>query len=227
MQDDIETKKNEVKLNIEQGPVSSSVEKVLQKNRIAVQSYHSRSFTGNHCHKYLTTKTNNEICDHVVKECEKVLFECNVSEEKAGKMKEKAKNISEKFRKLNSKYAKVHESVSHCLPIADEEVNDIVQYISDYLMFYREKFENQSIPKQHFLEVHLVEWIRKWHVGLRLHGEQGGEHVHAMFNSLKHSMRGVHQPLMNLRCTMREHHVRVSPNVTSSFPKQKRRKLFE
>ena len=72
-----------------------------------------------------------------------------------------------------------------------------------------------------------MQWIRKFQVGLGLHGEQGCESTHAIFNSLKHSMRSVHQPLQNLKCTMREHHVRTSPALTSTLPKSKRRKLFD
>ena len=90
------------------------------------------------------------------------------------------------------------------------------------MLFYRVRFKNQSFPRQHFLDIHLLKWIEKRHVG-----EQAGEHVPSLFNSLKHSMRGVHQPLMKLRCKMREHHIRVSPNITFSFPKPKRRILFD
>ena len=227
LQDKINDTKAALKLGVNQGPISNTIDGVLQKNRIVVQSYHSRSFTGNHCHKYLDLKVNQEICKHVFVECKNILSPYENGAQKVDLILEKAENISEIFHKLNSKFAKVHNSVSHCLPLGEAETDEIEQYIKDYLAFYRETFEFQIIPKQHFLEIHVLQWIRRWQTGLGLHGEQGCESSHAVFNGLKHSMRAVHHPLTNLKCTMREHHVRTSSAISISLPKPKRRKLFE
>ena len=37
----------------------------------------------------------------------------------------KANSVSELFKKLNQKFAKVNDSVSNCLPIAQEEAEEI------------------------------------------------------------------------------------------------------
>ena len=227
LQDKINDAKATIKLEVNQGPISDTIDGVLQKNRIVVQSYHSRSFTGNHCHKYLDLKVNYEICHHVLVECKNILSPYENDAQKVDLILKKAENVSQIFIKLNSKFAKVHNAVSHCLPLGEVEADEIEQYISDYLTFYRETFEFQIIPKQHFLEIHVIEWIRRWQTGLGLHGEQGCESSHAIFNGLKHSMRAVHNPLQNLKCTMREHHVRTSPAISKSLPKPKRRKLFD
>ena len=227
LQDEIDNSKESLVLEVNQGPISSSVDQILQKHRITVQSYHSRSFTGNHCHKYLDQKINPKICDHVHIECKNILSQFNGDAKKVHAILEKAKEVSELFKELNHKFARVHNSISHCLPIAEEEAVEIEQYICDYLRFFREKIGYQIIPKQHFLEAHVMPWIRKWQVGLGLHGEQGCESTHAIFNSLKHSMRSVHHPLQNLKLTMREHHVRTSPGLTSTLPKSMRRRLFD
>ena len=58
----------------------------------------------------------------------------------------------------------------------ENDVNDIEDSISMYMNFYRAHFsEVRVIPKQHILEAHCVQWIRRWGFGLAFHGEQGGE----------------------------------------------------
>ena len=39
-------------------------------------------------------------------------------------------------------------------------------------------------PKLHMLEDHALEFIREWGVGFGFYAEQGGESIHAEFNSL-------------------------------------------
>ena len=60
--------------------------------------------------------------------------------------------------------------------------------IDSYLTYYRNLFDNERVmrllPKMHFLEDHLLEWIKRYKVGMGLHGEQGGESLHATFNNL-------------------------------------------
>lgn len=60
------------------------------------------------------------------------------------------------------------------------------------MKFYRASFETSVTPKMHFLEDHVVPWVRRWKVGLSFHGEQGAESLHAEINKLKgpfHSIR--------------------------------------
>ena len=58
--------------------------------------------------------------------------------------------------------------------------------IKAFLNFYRDHFPGSSVtPKMHFLEDHIIPWIRRWKVGLVFRGEQGAESIHAQFNRLK------------------------------------------
>ncbi|GFO34233.1 hypothetical protein PoB_006073800 [Plakobranchus ocellatus] len=43
------------------GPVCSQLDAVLDKHAMTPQSYHSRSFTGNHCNKYLHPEVFKDI----------------------------------------------------------------------------------------------------------------------------------------------------------------------
>ena len=49
--------------------------------------------------------------------------------------------------------------------------------------FYCQTFSSSFIPKMHFLEDHVVPWMKKWKVGLSFHGKQGAESIHAAFKS--------------------------------------------
>ena len=58
------------------------------------------------------------------------------------------------------------------------------------------------LPKMHFLEDHLLEWIKCYKVGMGLHGEQGGESLHATFNNLNRLHWNQQNPLKRLCLTM-------------------------
>ena len=110
--------------------------------------------------------------------------------------------------------------------MSDQDIPEVKELIHSYMACFREQFPGKVIPKQHFLECHVPEWMSTWQVGMALHGEQGGKHIHAVFNNLQASMRGVKNPLENLISVMKEHHIRTSPSVISRQPRIKRRKLF-
>ena len=57
----------------------------------------------------------------------------------------------------------------------------------------------------HVLEVHDVPWLREWHIGFGLMGEQGAESVHAYFNSLKRVHASTANPVNQLKQMMRDH----------------------
>ncbi len=71
----------------------------------------------------------------------------------------------------------------------------------------------------------MVTWLRKWGVGFGTMGEQGAESIHANFNGIERSFANmVHNPVDRLRCVMREHYLRVSPENICLLPPVKRRK---
>ena len=48
------------------GPVAANIDTVLQDTYIKIQAFHSRSFIGNHCHKYLKPKVYEDLTNSVV-----------------------------------------------------------------------------------------------------------------------------------------------------------------
>ena len=80
--------------------------------------------------------------------------------------------------------------------------------------------------KMHILEHHMLDWIRSHQVGCGLMGEQGAESIHSQFNSLAATYKTIPDPIDRLKCIMKEHYLKVSPQIQSATPpKQKRLKL--
>ena len=48
------------------GPVASNLDCALAKHNIIPQSYHSRSFIGNHCHKYLRDDVYKDVTTSII-----------------------------------------------------------------------------------------------------------------------------------------------------------------
>ena len=69
--------------------------------------------------------------------------------------------------------------------------------------------ESAITPKMHILQEHVLEWMKRWHVGLGLHGEQGAESIHNKFNQLQRQFACIRDPLNLLKLILKEHHVQV------------------
>ena len=54
------------------GPLCSTLDTILDNYNITPQSYHSRSFIGNHCHRYYTQEVYKKLTTHIVK----ITMEC-------------------------------------------------------------------------------------------------------------------------------------------------------
>ena len=83
--------------------------------------------------------------------------------------------------------------------------------------FYRSTFPQASVlPKMHLMESHMVPWLRKWHLGFGMMGEQGAESIHASFNSIERSFANmIHNRVDRLLSVVKEHHLRILPaNIT-------------
>lgn len=97
--------------------------------------------------------------------------------------------------------------------------------IKEFMKFYRESFPWATVlPKMHMLEEHVLPWLRRWHVGFGLMGEQGAESIHACFNSLKTTYRGVPNPVRRLKLMMHEHFLQIAPSNIAAKPAVKKRK---
>ena len=67
-----------------------------------------------------------------------------------------------------------------------------------------------------------MDFVKRWHFGLALHGEQGGEETHAFVNELKVRVRGVNKEDDKLRLLMKEWLTIVSPLLRSAVPSSKK-----
>lgn len=93
------------------------------------------------------------------------------------------------------------------------------------MAYYRKEFPHATVlPKMHMLEEHVLPWLRKWHVGFGLLGEQGIESIHAHFNSLGRTYRSIPDEVQRLRQLLKEHLLHIAPEHVSATPEIKRRK---
>ena len=82
----------------------------------------------------------------------------------------------------------------------------------------------------HMMEDHVIPFIRRTQHGMGLLGEQGGESMHAVFNTLERRFGATRNTkkkdpdLHKLECLMREHLINVNPSVVDLCPKRKPQK---
>ena len=202
------------------GPVTASLDTTPKENKIAVQAYHGRSFLGNHCHKYLQPSVIDNICQSVVR----IADETSNSRE----IKAEALGIGKKFHQLNTLYSSVHKRISHKRPVTDADIREADKSIVSYMNYFRKYFpDTRIIPKQHILEHHCIDFMKTWHFGLALHGEQGGEETHALINELKVRVRGVNNEENKIRVLMKDHFTAVSPVLRSVLPSTSKKRKIE
>ena len=98
--------------------------------------------------------------------------------------------------------------------------------IKEFMKFYRQAFpESTVLPKMHFLEDHVVPWLKKWKIGFGMMGEQGAESIHAYFNSLGRTYQSIPDPVKRLQHMMQEHLLHIAPANVDARPVVKKRKL--
>ena len=216
LKEKIAEKKKCASLDLLSGPVTANLENILQQHKIQVQAYHSRSFVGNHCVKYLHNSVREALACGIVNKANEL--------SQASRVQNMAVATAYKFNKLNELYSNAHEAVSHMLPIPPDHISDIQLQVDRYLNFYRQCFPGKVTPKQHMLEHHVPQWMARWEVGMALHGEQGEESIHAEFNLLKRVAFGVRQQVDQLMVVMKDHHVRCSPTIQQHVVHPQKRK---
>lgn len=181
------------------GQVAASIEEELQNNGIQVQAYHSGSFVGNHCHKYLQTPVYTAVCDRVVAETAEVTDTDTILGA--------ALETSCRFKTLFELYAKVHNIVSHTtVQMQDGSCNDGQREIDEYMDFFRETFSEESvIPKQHILQAHIPAFMTRNNVGMAMFGEQGLEQLHSTIKRMMKSAWGIRNEGQRLLFVMKRH----------------------
>lgn len=198
------------------GPICSRLEAILVKHKIAVQSYHSRSFVGNHCHKYLSPNTYEDLAQHVVK----TSLDLSQNEN----LHVQTSYSAQIFKHLNKLFQTIHSLISHSNKIEDSSWLAIDKSIKTYMSFYRRKIKSPVFPKIHFLEYHCLNWIKKYGFGLGLHSEHGGEQLHRSIAILESQCSGISRDSDRLISVMHKHFAQVSPELLSDKPKTKSRK---
>ncbi len=79
------------------------------------------------------------------------------------------------------------------------------------------------IVKQHLLEDHAVDCLRKYKMGFGLLGEHGFESIHHVFKEIWKNTVSFN-PAKRLLSSMKRHHVSVVPHIQSLKSDIKRRK---
>ena len=91
------------------------------------------------------------------------------------------------------------------------------------MSFYRQNFPEATVlPKMHMLKEHVIPWLREWHIGFRMMGEQGAESIHKYFNNFGHRYCSVPRRSDKLKLMIKEH---IAPSNVVARPSVKRRNL--
>ena len=70
----------------------------------------------------------------------------------------------------------------------------------------------------------MIPWLKKWHVGFGLLGEQGIESIHAHFNCLGRTYKSIPEEVARLHNLMKEHLLHIAPEMIAATPQIKERK---
>ena len=97
------------------------------------------------------------------------------------------------------------------------------------MAYYRATFPFSTVlPKMHIVEDHAVPWLKRWHVGSGLMGEQGAESIHAHLHKLDVQLCGIPNELQRLQYIVREYNLQSSPQLNDlQPPPRKREKLMD
>lgn len=77
----------------------------------------------------------------------------------------------------------------------------------------------------HILEDHVIPWLRHFHIGAGLMGEQGAESIHARVMKLERRYQGIRNDIEQLKYILREQELYSDPSLSALRPPVKRRKL--
>ncbi|XP_033096613.1 uncharacterized protein LOC117100889 [Anneissia japonica] len=203
------------------GPIVNALDEFLQRNKIQRQQYHGKAFNGNHVHKALQVPVIHDLFK-VPKEVVKSKIEDKIGIGKMRLVATKLKKLEE-IKDLFLLYGEVHNSMNHCNFMNDAEIYHLATYIKKFMVSYRTTGMSVT-PKLHMLEQHVIEQVKKWHFGLGLLGEQGGEAIHAVFNKRRRFVSGMPDKAKQNLSIMRAHFTTTIPVIQNEVVQPKRRK---
>lgn len=97
--------------------------------------------------------------------------------------------------------------------------------IQKFMEYYRSHFPSATVlPKMHMIEDHMIPWLKQWHLGAGLMGEQGAESIHAHINKLEKDYSCIPNAVDGLRYLFKEYTLETCPDLIGLQPEVKRRK---
>ncbi|GFO15140.1 amine oxidase [Plakobranchus ocellatus] len=197
------------------GPICSTLDKILNKNRIIPQAYHGRSFIGNHSHKYFKTDVHKQLRRHLMLQT----LRCTDNQV----IIDTAFTHKAKLDSINLAFSKIHNLISHTDPIHTNKLTNIQQAIEQYMTIYRKNFSQKVLPKHHILEHHCITFIQKYNFGLGLLGEQGGELLHSTIAKIQKRTHAMKNEASQLQTTMKSHLLQTSQHLKALIPEKRKK----
>jgi hypothetical protein len=140
------------------------------------------------------------------------------------------------------KFGKCHKGYNSADYMTDSAIDELGMFkeVACYWVIltfnYRERYhiiygnlqEGATVlPKMHIMEDHTIPWLRRYHVGAGLMGEQGAESVHALMMRLNRTYQGIPNATTRLKHIMTEHTLGTNPSLLALRPPVNKRKKLE
>ncbi|XP_057295214.1 uncharacterized protein LOC130623720 [Hydractinia symbiolongicarpus] len=136
--------------------------------------------------------------------------------------------VCQSFKLLFHKYSKCHNLINDSQVFDKERLSELDRSIIDLMAYLRNTWPKESITlKLHLLEDHVLPFLKRWKTGLGVYGEQGGEGIHAEFNSIKAIYCRMPSSVARVHSILKEHYIRVHPRCIEMKPEAKKRKKIE
>jgi hypothetical protein len=129
-------------------------------------------------------------------------------------------------------FRKCHKGYNSSVSMSDQKIDKIGKSSSTVLLtihsqrrLHGAEFPWATIlPKMHVMEDHTIPWLRNFHIGAGLMGEQGAESIHARMMKLERDFRGIKDELDSLKYIVSEQSLYTAPDLR---PPVKRRKFAD
>eukprot|EP00117_Sycon_ciliatum_P000806 scpid26705/ scgid6721/ E3 ubiquitin-protein ligase NRDP1; RING finger protein 41 len=209
------------------GPCLSSYDDTLQTVNIKRQQYHGGTFVGNHVHRMLSPdKDGNFALVHkLVQAPSKALEKYELGADHP--VTDMAASLAARYTALFTTFAKCRAVYNLASAVNEDQLHQLQCHIQSFMTLVREQIVKRHLgnitPKLHLLEQHVVPQMTHFGCGLSLLCEQGGEALHAAFNTLDKKCSAA-CPLQRLLSITRQHYLRTIPKLQNEMPSAKRRK---
>ena len=125
-------------------------------------------------------------------------------------------------------YASCSKIFSVSRAVTDEELSLLDGRIITFMATARREVVAHNIgnitPKLHLLEEHVLSCMQRFHVGLGLLGEQGGEGIHHELNQLNIAFSNIRKDVKRLKTIVAQHCVATLPQYHQHVPATRKRK---